>query len=233
VGLGQAFVEAHIARWEAKLQSPFYPHRHKWPSRLFHHSPLENAVKIILDGNLRSRDDPKNLREKDVAAETVIGYRQHAHRSVRLYFRPRTPTQYHIEGIRKLGECKFGDNAHAPILIMFVLDARRVLTKSGIQFCDRNMQSGSAFPDDTLEYFENIPFEKVYHEGGTGGDATIIAHRCAEVLAHSPLPLAESLQWIYCRSNAERQTLLHLPRPLSPSMGRSHSSARRFEAIPT
>jgi len=44
---------------------------------------------------------------------------------------------------------------------------------------------------------------------GLGGDLSIIHHRCAEILAHSPLPLAECLQWIYCRSNAERQTLLH------------------------
>jgi hypothetical protein len=185
VGLSQAFVDDHILNWEARLQSAYYPHRRYWPSRLFHHSPLQNAVKIIRDGNLRSRSDPKNSRERDVAAEGVIDNRRYAHPRVRLYFRPRTPTQYHIEGIRKEGEFKYGENTHAPVLVMFVLDARRVLTREGVEFCDRNMQLASACPSSDPEYFGNIPFAKVYHEGNTGGDPTIRQHRCAEVLALS------------------------------------------------
>ena len=31
-------------------------------------------------------------------------------------------------------------------------------------------------------FLATIPWEKVYHEGGLGGDHSIIAHRCAEVL---------------------------------------------------
>lgn len=143
---------------------------------------------------MRSRSDPRNLRKKDVAAGGVIDNRNYAHSLVRLYFRPRTPTQYHIEGIRKDGEFKYGESTHAPVLVMFVLDARRVLTRKGVEFGDRNMQLASACPGDTLEYFENIPFNKVYHEGNTGGDVSISQHRCAEVLVQSPLPLKECLQ---------------------------------------
>lgn len=224
MGLSQTFVDGHIAKWEAQLQSPYYPYRRYWPSRLFHHSPLENAVKIILDGNLRSRSDPKNSRNKDVAAGGVIDNRNYAHSFVRLYFRPRTPTQYHIEGIRKDGEFKYGENAHAPVLIMFVLDARRILVRNGVEFCDRNMQLGSACPSDTMDYFENIPFNKVYHEGNMGGDIFISQHRCAEVLVQSPLPLRECVQWIYCRSKAERETLLHF-------LGRSASRWDRLVKV--
>jgi hypothetical protein len=71
------------------------------------------------------------------------------------------------------------------------------------------MQSGGACPGDTPEYFGGIPFERVYHEGGIAGDNSIIQHRCAEILVRSPLPLTECLQWVYCRSSAERETLLH------------------------
>ncbi|MCK9914056.1 hypothetical protein MXD81_33375, partial [Microbacteriaceae bacterium K1510] len=56
----------------------------------------------------------------------------------------------------------------------------------------------------------NIPFQKVFHEGGIGGDHSITDHKCAEVLVSSPLPLEGTLQWIYCRSVAERDTLLYL-----------------------
>ncbi|NGN44865.1 DUF4433 domain-containing protein [Mesorhizobium sp. CGMCC 1.15528] len=207
--LSAAFVDEHITKWEAALTRPAYPFRSKWPSRLFHHAPLENAVRIIIDGNLRSRNDPANQRERDVAAAGVIDARQHAHDSVRLYFRPRNPTQWHIEGIRKSGECQYGEASHAPVLIMLVFEARRVLSLPDVKFCDRNMQLGAAEPHDTEEHFSAIPFDKVYHMGGTGGDASIVQHRCAEVLVPSPLLLDGSLQWIYCRTSAEKATLLH------------------------
>ncbi len=65
MALSTAFIEAHIAKWEEALTKPWYPYRSKWPSRLFHHAPIENAVKILLDGHLRSRDDPNNQKAKD------------------------------------------------------------------------------------------------------------------------------------------------------------------------
>jgi ssDNA thymidine ADP-ribosyltransferase, DarT len=208
MALRASFIERHVRYWEDRLRGPVYPYRFKWPSRLFHHAPLANAVKILEDGSLRSRSDPKNRRQQDVAAAGVIDARLHAHQYARLYFRPRTPTQFHIEGIRKTGECRYGETAHAPILVMFVFDAQRVLSRPDICFCDRNMQQGSAEPSNSEEYFSEIPFGKVYHEGGIGDDRTIIEHRCAEVLAPSPLRLEDTLQWIYCRSEAERDTLV-------------------------
>jgi ssDNA thymidine ADP-ribosyltransferase, DarT len=210
MALSAAFIEAHIAKWEQALTSPWRPYRSKWPSRLFHHAPIQNAAQILLDGNLRSRVDPENQRNRDVAAPGVIDARDHAHNSARLYFRPRTPTQYHIEGIRKPGECQYGDDTHAPVLVMMVFTARSILAIPTIKFCDRNMQLGNAEPGDSEEYFSNIPFDRVFHEGSTGGDRTIIEHRCAEVLATSPLLLVGHLQWIYCRTAAERETLLHM-----------------------
>ena len=140
----------------------------------------------------------------------MIDARNHAHGSARLYFRPRTPTQYHIEGIRKKDECQYGDDSHAPVLVMMVFNARNILALPGIKFCDRNMQLGNAEPSDSEDYFSKIPFDKVFHEGNIAGDRSIIEHRCAEVLAQSPLPLENNLQWVYCRTAAERDTLLYL-----------------------
>ena len=98
------------------------------------------------------------------------------------------------------------------------------VVRNGVEFCDRNMQLGSACPSDTMDYFENIPFNKVYHEGNTGGDISISQHRCAEVLVQSPLPLRECVQWIYCLSKAERETLLHF-------LGRSASRWERLVKV--
>lgn len=210
MALSPEFVDAHIADWQRNLTSPYYPHRKHWPANLFHHAPLENAVAILKDGHLRSRNDAENQHPKDVAAPGVIDARQHAHDRVRLYFRPKTPTQWHIEGIRKPGECNYGDNTHAPVLIMFALDAYSVLTRPDVMFSNKNMQLGNTVPGSDEAYFSQIPFGKVFSEGGTGGDRSITEARCAEVLPNSPLELSSCLKAIYFRSEPERDTLLHL-----------------------
>ena len=210
MALSAAFVDQHIAHWQGQLTSPHYAHRRHWPSHLFHHAPLENAVNILRDGCLRSRNDPKNLRTLDVAAPGVIGARDHAHDSVRLYFRPKTPTQWNIEGIRKAGECKYGEDAHAPVLVMFLLDARSVLTLPDIHFSDKNMQLASTVSGYDEGYFAQIPFAKVFSEGDTGGDRSLTNARCAEVLTLSPLSLSTTLRRICLRSEPEKDTLLHM-----------------------
>jgi len=209
MGLSAVFVEKHIVFWAARFSGQaLYAYRAKWPRHLFHHAPLENAVSILKAGNLLSRNDSHLLRVLDVAAPGVIDSSPRAHGFVRFYFRPRTPTQYHIEGIRKKEECRYGNSSHAPILVMFVLDARYVLTRDGTCFSAENMQKGGV-EQSSEEDFSQIPFQKVYHEGQFCGDQSITSHRCAEVLAKSPLPLERSLQWVFCRSEAERITLLH------------------------
>jgi hypothetical protein len=210
MALRHDFIVAHIERWQAELNKPWYNHRRYWPDCLFHHAPIENAAAILASGSLRSRNDPENPRPRDIAAREVNAARAHAHDRVRLYFRPKTPTQFHIEGIRKPGECRFGDETHAPVLVMLILDAQRILAMPNTQFCDRNMQRADAEPADSEAYFATIPFDKVYHEGPTGGDESIIYHRCAEVLPQSPLDLEHCLRAAFFRSEAERDTLLNL-----------------------
>ena len=146
---------------------------------------------------------------QDVAAGGIIDNRQEAHGRVRLYFRPRNPTQFHIEGIRKDADCQYGPNAHAPVLVVFVLDAKLVLTRPDVLFSDQNMQNLSASIGTDEAFFAKIPFGSVFHEGGISGDYSIIANRCAEVLPASPLPLAEVLSGILFRSEPERDTFLY------------------------
>jgi hypothetical protein len=177
-------VDAHISKWELWADRPYYSHRKHWPSRLFHHAPLEDAVRILAEGVLRARADPNIDLRRDVAGEGVIDLRVDAHSFVRMYFRPRTPTQFHIESIRKKHECEFG--FQAPILIMFVLDARPILTRDGTCFSDENMQRGSALVGDDAAFLATIPWEKVYHEGGL--PATIPSSLTAALRSWPSLP---------------------------------------------
>jgi hypothetical protein len=209
MALSTVFVDAHIAHWQQQLSSPYYPHRKHWPTRLYHHAPLENALAILREGMLRSRNDFENSHPRDVAAPGIIATTAYAHDFVRLYFRPKTPTQFHIEGIRKLGECTYGEQTHAPILVMLGLESRAVLCRPNVQFSDKNMQLASAQTGDNETFFRTIPFEKVFSEGAIGGDRSLIEARCAEVLATSPIVLEDCLQEIYFRSEPERDTFLH------------------------
>lgn len=93
---------------------------------------------------------------------------------------------------------------------MFALDARAILTSPDVMFSDQNMQLGSTIAGSDEKYFANIPFQKVFSEGGTAGDRSIIDARCAEVLPISPLDLKSCLKAMFFRSEPERDTLLHL-----------------------
>ena len=211
MSLSRAYLDRHIAAWEARLQGGGFSYRDKWPSRLFHHAPVENAVEILRRGELLSRAQSAGVRLLDIAGQDVINLRHDAHDFSRLYFRPRTPTQFHIEGIRRPAEYYHGERAaHAPVLIMLIFDAREVLLREGVCFSNGNMQSPWTEYGNTEEFFSAIEFAKVYHDSWHDGDRTITSARCAEVLAASPLPLQDTLQWVCCRSQAERQTLIHL-----------------------
>lgn len=76
--------------------------RRWWPKFVFHYTDIRNAAGILQDGYLYSR---KHLEGSDklivssgspsVLASTGTDIKD----CVRLYFRPKTPTQYYAEGI--------------------------------------------------------------------------------------------------------------------------------------
>lgn len=212
MGISISKAQDHIEQWHEKLRTPTgYAYRIKWPKYLFHHASLVNATSILDAGALLSRHDAAGLVHDDVAPTEVIARRADAHEFSRLYFRPRTPTQYQVEGIRKENECYLGNSStHVPILYMFLFSAETVLSLDGTQFSNGNMQSPQTVFSDSEEFFDKIPFNKVFHEGSFDHNEkdAILKARCAEVLARSPLSLNKHLKFVLCRSDAERHTLL-------------------------
>jgi hypothetical protein len=221
VALSVECVSAHVQKWEQTLSVTSYSHRRHWPSRLFRHEPLENIVPILLSGQLLSRNAAAlgGAIVNDIAPVEIINACHAAHDSVRLYFRPRTPTQYHIEGIREPAD--FYQGKHAPILYMMVFDAVRVLTAGGVRFSGSNMQGNPPVYDDDA-HFNTLDFADIYHEGSIPGDdvSRIVRARCAEVLYPGSMPLLPYLSAVICRSAAERQLLLHQLGPLFPNRER-------------
>ena len=207
--------------------------RNWWPDYLFHFTDIQNVVSILKQGALLSREEAlsRGLMDTDNASQEVIGSTDDAWKDyVRLYFRPKTPTQFRNEGFRPIEQRWQG--AHCPVPIYLLFDSRAVLSRADSQFTDGNLASGPMVFSDVSE-LEQIPFKYVYHDSSIPDDlkSQVVFHRHAEVIVPKRMGL-ETLRYIVCRSQAEYETLLHLlPRNILGRWGRnirSDSQTRLF-----
>lgn len=192
--------------------------RRLWPRFLFHYTDLRNAVSILNDGYLYSRkyvEENEKLRVSSGSWDVLDRTDPYFKTCARLYFRPKTPTQFHVEGIRSnktLSGAKFKD-AHCPVMVFFLFDAAEVLSRVDCEFSDGNLSSPIAKLFSNADDLRKLPWKIIYHQGSldlTRSDrAEIIIRRNAEVIVKDKLSLS-SLRYIYCRSAAEKDTLLNL-----------------------
>lgn len=134
---------------------------------------------------------------------------------VRLYFRPKTPTQFYAKGIKSqstLSKSKFPD-AHCPIPVFLLFSAPEILARSDCTFSDGCLgtRTRQTLILSTADELKNLPWQQIYHTNWTYSRDTIF-HRQAEIIIPQRLDLG-ALRYIYCRSEAERETLFHLLTP--------------------
>ncbi len=182
-----------------------------WPDYVFHFTDLRNAVSILKEGALLSRTQAElqNLMATDNASRDIIASTNEEWKDyVRLYFRPRTPTQYRNEGIRPKDELY--DYAHCPVPIYFLFDSSSILSRTDCMFSEGNLASTPKVFSSAAD-LDQIPFEYVYHDSPLSDTekGVVTFHRNAEVIIPKYLNL-NALKFIVCRSQAEYETLLHL-----------------------
>lgn len=186
--------------------------RQWWPACLFHCTDITNVVSILRQGEIVSRSRitgdgqlPTDIASQQVIERTHPKWKDH----VRLYFRPRTPTQYNNEGFRPVQQRAL--NSHCPVPVYLIFDALAVLSRSDSSFSDGNLGSSYATVDGAVPFLQQIPFNLVYHDNwfGPAERDQIVHRRNAEVLVPQRMGL-ESLRFIGCRSDAEHKALLHL-----------------------
>ena len=192
--------------------------RRWWPRLLCHYTDIQNAVRILSSGFLYSRQHLENSRGMPVSSgsdEVLAGTQPWIKNYVGLYFRPKTPTQYHAEGVkssRTLATSRFPD-AHCPVPVFFLFDSAEILSRDGCMFSDRGLAARSHGIMSTAQELADLEWLKIYHTGwfdrSRPEEADIVSRRMAEVIVPGRLDLG-SLKWIYCRSEAEKDTLLHL-----------------------
>ncbi len=206
-----------------------------WPKYAFHSAHVENAAGVLNDGFLLCRSSiasTTKLAKDSASAALIAGLPASLRRWVRLYFRPRTPTQYRNQGLRPVQHLY--QNAQMPVPVYLLFDAKKLLVQSGVSYTRGRLGHGVAIGNDAA-FFKSIPFDKVYHDSGVGqlgatGRSDILNARHAEVLVRDRLDL-EHLRFVVCRSAPEQATLLHLLTPTAREKWRARvilEGPRRF-----
>ena len=92
---------------------------------------------------------------------------------------------------------------------MLVFNSEAVLTKESTQFSCGNMQSSYSNVYDGDAGFNNLEFTGIYHDEAYPSDDQK-RQRCAEVLAESPMGIADTLSAIVVRTDADVNTMKYL-----------------------
>ena len=185
--------------------------REWWPCYLFHCTDVLNVVNILTTGMLlgRAQAQRSGSLRVDIAAPDIIDNTGTEWQDyVRLYFRPRTPTQYRNEGFRPVAKLKLG--AHCPVPIYLLFDAYEILSRQDSLFTEGNLAAGVE-PTQSIDDLSRMPFELIYHDMRFGPQerSKIVFHRNAEVLIPQRLGL-RNVRRILCRSQAEYEMLRNL-----------------------
>lgn len=195
------------ARLATLQQAPWLGAQKWWPQNVYHFAELTNVVSILESSELGCRDEAR-MKVDTASTNVLINTEQRWKSYARFYFRPRTPTQYQVEGFRPVS--RYGTlGKHCPMLFILMFDSAEILTMQQTGFSDGNLAAGPNVGTDAA-FFDALPFEKIYHEGQMPREAirNLTFHRCAEVLVPGHVDLS-ALKFICCRSTAEYHTLWH------------------------
>jgi ssDNA thymidine ADP-ribosyltransferase, DarT len=191
---------------------------------------VDNLPPIFGAGALFSRNKAveAGLLKSDCASPSVLGNTQPWVRDyVRLYFAPKTPMLYHVEGIKRSPD----DWPECPIPVYLVFDPQ-VLILPEVKISDGNIGAEATTCEDVSpEFVTQLPFANIYHRGSTWllNNREIILRRHAEVLVKSELRL-EYLRRLVFRSQAEKDlglALLEASRLVPCEVDRSWFNANR------
>lgn len=150
--------------------------RSEWKGYIYHFSHIDNAVEIIKNRKIQSRN---KANIKGDAAGNVVHRRGDAHDYARFYFRPQTPTQFYNEFLGKNttdGYETYGNwiswyekarglgFPKCPIPIFFKFSLKEVLFKIGNKCCvsNGNMQADSTKFNSIGEMLNKFNFDYLY-----------------------------------------------------------------------
>ncbi len=191
-----------------------------WPRYAFHYTDVTNALGILKEGIIYSRFDAiqKQLMSNDNASKQVIDMTYSGvTSSVRFYYRPLTPTQFHNEGYKHSMLRYCGDsNANVPVPIFFLFDLKSILCMKETMFSEQSLAGGGEILYQGEDAFSKLNFAQIYKNGPMENIEAEKKYRQAEIVFPGCFPIDNAIKNIVCRNDIERATLLNLLRKESP-----------------
>lgn len=189
----------------------------EWKGSIYHFSHIENAVEIIKNRKIQSRN---KANIKGDAAGNVVHRRGDAHDYARFYFRPQTPTQFYNEFLGKNQTDKFFDKARnlgfpkCPVPIFFKFSLKEVLFKNENKCCvsNGNMQKNATQFKPVEQMLDKFNFQFLYSDIGDGL-GNYMNYSQQEFLVKDELSFKKGELndfEIVCPSEADRTLLLNL-----------------------
>lgn len=170
--------------------------------------------------------------ENNASPDVIDQTRPWVHGTARMFFRPRTPTFFNNEGIRPTAEGERGSHCAVPIALLF--DACSVLCLEAARISEGGLARRNVRVSSGIDFLRTLPFELIFDDDVMRGDKSdAVFRRHAEVVIEDALPVDPHLRFVYCRSEAERQTLMSLTRQESPIALATHRTKFRVNEKPT
>lgn len=204
-----------------------------WKGSIYHFSHLSNAVKILKDMAIKSRNTARQINN---SAGSVVNSRDTAKDYARFYFRPHTPAQFYNENLgkspsddylktwiynrqeysswkREYSKAANMGFPKCPVPIFFKIDISEVLNKyfDNCYISNGNMQSNSAQIFNIKDGISNFDFNNVYTESSYEEKDTYKNASQQEFLVLNQLDLTnlKSLE-IICQNEEDKVTLINL-----------------------
>lgn len=176
-----------------------------WPKYVYHYTDINNAINILEDGKIYSRNKAVNRMINENAGLEILNHTEdEIFDYVRFYFRPKTPTQYRNEGFIPQ-DCKQYNNSNVPVPIFFVFEAKDMLAMEKTKFSEIALANTGSHLTNDINDFRKFDFRKIYSGGGYKGE-NLTPYRRAELVIPDECDL-RFLKHIWCRSSAEYASL--------------------------
>lgn len=189
--------------------------RSKWKGSIYHFSHIDNAVEIIKNRKIQSRNRAKIQGD---AAGNVVHRRGDAHDYARFYFRPQTPTQFYNEFLGKNQTDKFFEKARnlgfpkCPIPIFFRFSLKEVLFKNEKKCCvsNGNMQKNATQFKPVDQMLDKFNFQYLYSDIEDDLE-NYMNYSQQEFLVKDELSFQDLFDFeIVCSSESDRTLLINL-----------------------
>jgi hypothetical protein len=208
-----------------------------WKGNIYHYTHLSNAVEIIREGAIVSRNRmQKSNRALADAAGSVVHRRGEAHDYARFYFRPQTPTQFYNEclGIESDNDYFYSRAQRlglpkCPIPVFFRFKLQEVLAKYSdtCRISDGNMQTNHARIGTLAEIIPRFNARQVYLTSSRAIKERrldeYLKYSQQEFLVREALPMGDmSSMTILVQSQSDKNVLLSL-------IGETHPMASKIQ----